>query len=98
MVPDIPNPGVYSFAWSGSLPGEDSFSLYKALFEAKDVPEFFKAVDEGDLNSSYNGFGQNFIMADTSGNIGYKLVMSIPERNDKRPFVSCRALDGTTTA
>lgn len=37
-------------------------------------------------------------MADTSGNIGYRLLMTIPERNDKRPFVSCRVLDGTTTA
>ena len=39
----------------------------------------------------------NMLFADTSGNIGYKLVMTIPERNDKTPFIASRVLDGTTT-
>lgn len=37
------------------------------------------------------------LLADTSGNIGYRLLMTIPERKDKTPFISNRVLDGTTT-
>lgn len=42
--------------------------------------------------------GQNVLFADTSGNIGYRLVMSIPKRKDKTPFIGSRVLDGTTSA
>ena len=37
------------------------------------------------------------LYADTSGNIGYRLLMTVPERKDKTPFISNRVLDGTTT-
>ena len=37
------------------------------------------------------------IFADTKGNIGYYLVMSVPVRKDKTPYIGSRILDGTTT-
>ena len=39
------------------------------------------------------------LFADTSGNIGYFLVMSVPERKETfgAPFVGNRVLDGTTS-
>lgn len=57
VVPNMPNPGVYSFAWSGSLPGDDTLSFFKTMYASKDLPEFFKAMDEGPLNADYHGFG-----------------------------------------
>ena len=39
----------------------------------------------------------NTIFADTSGNIGYYLIMSVPVRQNKTPFIGSRVLDGTTT-
>ena len=39
----------------------------------------------------------NTVFADTSGNIGYRLIMAVPERKDKTPFIGSRVLDGTTS-
>lgn len=39
----------------------------------------------------------NFVMADNSGNIGYLLTSSIPERKNDFPLLGCRVLDGTTS-
>ena len=36
-------------------------------------------------------------MADTSGNIGYRLITTMPERKNKTPFIGSRVLDGTTS-
>ena len=70
--------------------------MLTTLAESKDIPELYEKMD-GDLGRNYRGLGQNFIFADTSGNIGYRLIMTIPERHDKTPFIACRALDGTTS-
>ena len=45
----------------------------------------------------YRGNGVNLLFADTKGNIGYLLIMSVPERKDKTPFIGSRVLDGTTS-
>jgi len=37
-------------------------------------------------------------MADDSGNIGYRMITTFPERKDKTPFIGNRVLDGTTSA
>ena len=37
------------------------------------------------------------LFADTKGNIGYRLILSVPVRKDKTPFIGSRVLDGTTT-
>ncbi len=66
------------------------------VYKAKDIPELFKFLD-GEFGDQYKGLGKNAIFADTKGNIGYKLIMSIPERVDKTPFIGSRVLDGTTT-
>lgn len=41
--------------------------------------------------------GLNILFADTSGNIGYRLIFSIPVRKDKTPYIGARILDGTKT-
>lgn len=61
------------------------------------MPELYAKLDSEELGKDYRGTGMNMLFADTSGNIGYKLVMTIPERHDKTPFLSSRVLDGTTT-
>ena len=66
------------------------------MMESKDLLGFPDKMD-GELGENYQGLGQNTLMADTSGNIGYRLLMSIPERNDKTPFISSRVLDGTSS-
>jgi penicillin G amidase len=37
-------------------------------------------------------------MADDSGDIGYILLLSFPNRKDKTPFIGNRVLNGETTA
>mmetsp|Transcript_10709 Transcript_10709/g.13344 ORF Transcript_10709/g.13344 Transcript_10709/m.13344 type:complete len:134 (+) Transcript_10709:1300-1701(+) len=86
----------YSFAWSGQYVGDNFFSILGAIFESKDLHELYSKID-GELGEDYRGLGQNLLFADTSGNIGYRLLMSVPERNDKTPFIGSRVLDGTTT-
>ena len=65
------------------------------LYETKDIPELFSTLHR-DLGTQYKGLGQNALFADTKGNIGYMLIMTIPERVDKTPFIGSRVLDGTT--
>lgn len=67
------------------------------LNKAKDIPELFSIL-HSEYGDNYQGIGQNVIFADTSGNIGYKLVMSVPERVEKTPYIGSRVLDGTTTS
>ena len=87
----------YSLAWQGRSPGDNSFSLLFAIYESKDLPELFAKID-GDLGKSYKGLGSNILFADTSGNIGYRLIHSIQERRDKTPFIGSRVLDGTKSS
>jgi len=93
----IEMPQQYSFAWSGQYAGDDTFSLLRALYDSNDIKELYSKLDN-DLGKDYRGLGQNFLFADTSGNIGYRLIMSIPERKDRTPFISSRILDGTTSS
>lgn len=39
------NPGVYSFAWQGQVPKDDATKLFFTIFEAKDLPSLFEALD-----------------------------------------------------
>ena len=97
-VPEIPDNGkFYSFAWQGQFIGEDSLGLSKAIFESKDLHEFFDKLDNQPLGQSYKGAGQNTLLADDSGNIGYRMLTTMPERKDKTPFIGNRILDGTTS-
>ena len=60
--------------------------------DSSDIPSLFEKLDGFE---NYHGLGQNVLFADTAGNIGYYLVMSVPERKDETPFVANRVLDGT---
>ncbi len=70
--------------------------MLKTIYDAKDLPDLYAKMD-GKIGEGYVGLGQNVLFADTSGNIGYRLLMTIPERKDKTPFIGSRVLDGTTT-
>ena len=71
--------------------------MLKEIYDAKTIPELYEKMSSDELGDGYIGLGQNVIFADTSGNIGYSLLMTIPERKDKTPFIGSRVLDGTTT-
>ena len=97
-LPKTPDNGkFYSFAWQGQFIGEDSMGLTKAIFESKDLHEFFDKFDNQPLGQSYKGVGQNTVLADDSGNIGFRMLTTMPERKDKTPFIGNRILDGTTS-
>ena len=91
------NPGQYSFAWSGQFEEERSLDILLKVHDAKTIPDYFDELHSDEIGKNYQGMGQNVIFADTSGNIGYKMLMSIPERKDKTPYIGSRGLDGTTT-
>ena len=95
-APALKYPGNYSFGWGGQFVGENTYNLMKKVYEYKDIPTLFKSIDSEEFDD-YRGLGQNTIFADTQGNIGYRLIMTIPERKDKTPFISSRVLDGTTS-
>ena len=67
------------------------------IYDAKDLPSLFETFDGNEFDT-YFGFGQNALFADTNGNIGYRLISSVPIRKDRTPFIGSRLLDGTTTA
>ena len=64
--------------------------------DAKTIPKLFEEF-KSERFAKYKGFGMNAVFADTSGNIGYYLIMSVPVRKSKVPFIGSRVLDGTTT-
>jgi acyl-homoserine lactone acylase PvdQ len=43
----------------------------------------------------WNSLPLNMVMADDSGNIGYTLLSSTPDRKNAYPYLGCRVLDGT---
>lgn len=94
--PKIRNPGKYSFAWQGQFIGEDSSLFMLSTFESADLPELFARLDSAQFDS-FKGLGQNALMADTSGNIGYRLIMTVPERKDKTPYLAARILNGQSS-
>lgn len=53
-------------------------------------------VDEKS-KEGYLGFPANFIMADTQGNIGYLMLVTVPIRKDSTPYLGARVLDGTVS-
>ena len=40
----------------------------------------------------------NFMMADSSGNIGYMMLLPTIQRKDTTPFIGSRVLDGTVSS
>ena len=71
--------------------------MLKAFYDFKDVPSLFEELSTNPSFQTYKGFGQNVIFADTQGNIGYYLLMTVPVRKDKTPYIGSRILDGLTT-
>ena len=91
------NGKFYSIAWQGQFVGEDSWKMLKIIGESKDLVQLFDAFDNSPMGESYKGVGQNTLFADTSGNIGYRLIQTMPERKNKTPFLGSRILDGSTS-
>lgn len=55
-----------------------------------------KIVEDG--KDGHKSLPMNLVAADNSGDIGYMMLVSFPNRKDKTPFIGNRVLDGTTTA
>ena len=53
--------------------------------------------DQMDHEDGIGGYCSNQVYADTSGNIAYQLIASVPIRKDKTPYIGQRILDGTTS-
>merc|ERR1712003_269624 len=89
----------FSFGWANQLPVHDTTVKVMSHFaKIKTVREMFDFVDELDRGKGYNGFPCNFIMADTTGDIGYVVMAPVPVRKDKTPYIGPRVLDGTSSA
>ena len=64
----------YSLKWTARDPKNNDFAAFFLLNRAKDWKEFTAAL------STYRGATQNFVFADTKGNIGWHIAGAIPTR------------------
>ena len=72
----------------------NSIKNFDILTQVSTVDQVMEQLADLTRNG-YSGIGQNLLMADNSGNIGYQMVAAIPVRKDKNPYIGCRVLDGT---
>ena len=86
-----------SLGWGGFYKEDHVFKYFLQIHTAKTVPQLMEAFDEIGKDG-YFGVSMNFIMADTSGNIGYKMLLPTIKRKDPTPFIGCRILDGSVSA
>jgi len=82
------NGKTYSLKWTARDPKNDELSAFFILNRAGNWEEFKKAL------SSYRGPTQNFVYADTDGNIGWQVAGAIPIR---RKGDGSLPYDGATT-
>ncbi|HQI40948.1 MAG: penicillin amidase [Ignavibacteriales bacterium UTCHB2] len=83
---ELKSPSI-SMKWSGNEFSDEMLGFYK-INKAKNWNQFREGV-------KYFGIpGQNFVYADTSGNIGYIMGARIPLRKNNNPTL---VFDGTTT-
>lgn len=64
----------YSLKWTAQDPKNNDFAAFFLLNRAKDWSEFKSAL------STYRGATQNFVYADTKGNIGWHIAGAVPLR------------------
>ncbi|MEO5858531.1 MAG: penicillin acylase family protein [Pyrinomonadaceae bacterium] len=64
----------YSLKWTAQDPKNNDFAAFFFLNRAKDWNEFNTAL------STYRGASQNFVFADTKGNIGWHVAGAVPLR------------------
>ena len=55
-------------------------------------------IADSTQSKGYSGVGGNLVLADSSGNIGYQMVASVPVRKNKTPYSGLKVLDGTSSA
>lgn len=79
----------YALKWTATDPKNNDFAAFFLLNRAKDWNEFTKAL------STYRGASQNFVYADTKGNIGWHIAGAIPLR---RSGDGSMPYDGSTNA
>ncbi len=72
--------GEYALAWVGHRPADELTSLLDAM-AAEDWGQFQKCFDRFAVP------GQNFLAADSKGNIGYLLAAHLPKRRTKSGLV-----------
>lgn len=77
-------------------PGDDYWKILLQFAEGYEVKQTLDFIDT--LDKGYHGITMNMIMADNSGNIGYVMLASIPNRKDKTPYIGNRVLNGETSA
>ncbi|MCV4655239.1 penicillin acylase family protein, partial [Escherichia coli] len=65
---------TYSLKWTARDPKNDDLGAFYLLNRAKNWDEFNRAL------ASYRGPTQNFVYADSAGNIGWHVAGSIPIR------------------
>lgn len=88
---------TYSLGWGGFYKDDHVFKYFLAISTAEKVPELMARFDEIGKNG-YFGVSMNFMMADTTGNIGYMMLLPTIKRKDRTPFIGSRVLDGTVSA
>ena len=81
-------------AWTGHYPGESIMDFFHSIRDSSNLHELKEKTKK---IKKWQGISQNIVMADSSGNIGYMLITSIPERKNEVTYVGARVLDGTTS-
>ena len=64
----------YSLGWGGFYREDHVFKYFLNLHIARTVPEFMAKADQIGAQG-YFGVSMNFMMADSSGNIGYMMLL-----------------------
>jgi len=75
-----PSAQVIALRWDAYWPSDETMAIY-LLNKAKNFQEFLAALKH------FGAPAQNFVYADTKGNIGYKAAGNIPLRNYPLPFL-----------
>jgi penicillin G amidase len=95
-IPKTVSNKTFSLGWGFNLkPGDDYVKMLNKLRKNITIKELTEWLDT--LEGGWNGVPQNFLFADTDGDIAYYMLCPTPIRKDKTPFIGSRILDGTTS-
>jgi acyl-homoserine lactone acylase PvdQ len=96
-MPEAKYSHFYSHMWGGMFPGESLLDIIQDMASGMGVRELMEKIEDNGADG-HKSLAMNLVMADNSGDIGYMMLVSFPNRKDKTPFIGNRVLDGTTTA
>jgi len=94
-IPDVDFKHQYSHMWGGMAPGDNFIGILESFANGKGVKEVHEQIEA--MESGYKGIPMNMVFADNSGDIGYVMLVAVPDRKNKTPYIGNRVLNGETT-